>query len=41
LITAIKRSIFNQVGKLKPQIPKISTSVWKELIVEERKTRLK
>lgn len=41
LITAIKRSIFNQVEKLKPLTPKISTSVWKELIIEEKKNRSK
>jgi len=41
LITAIKRSIFNQVEKLKPLTPKINTSVWKELIIEEKKNRSK
>lgn len=38
LITAIKRSIFNQAEKVKPLITKISTSVWKELIIEEKKS---
>ncbi len=38
LITAIKRSIFNQGEKVKPLTPKISTSVWKELILEEKKS---
>lgn len=41
LITAIKRSIFNQVEKVKPLTTKISTSIWKELIVEERKALMK
>lgn len=38
LITAIKRSIFNQVEKVKPITTKISTSSWKELILEEQKS---
>ena len=41
LITAIKRSIFNQAEKVKPLTTKISTSIWKELIVEERKALTK
>lgn len=41
LITAIKRSIFNQNDKVKPLTTKISTSIWKNLIVEERKVLTK
>lgn len=41
LITAIKRSIFNQADKVKPLTTKISTSIWKDLIVEERKALTK
>jgi AAA+ superfamily predicted ATPase len=41
LVTAIKRSIFNQTDKVKPLTTKISTSIWKGLIVEERKALTK
>lgn len=41
LITAIKRSIFNQAEKTKPIAPKISTTVWSELIIEEKKSLAK
>jgi len=36
LITSIKRSIFDQVEKLKVSNVKISTALWKELILEEK-----
>lgn len=36
LVTAIKRSIFDQVEKIKPIKTTIKTSVWKELIEEEK-----
>lgn len=38
LITAIKRSIFNQDKGSKQLIPKINTLLWKELVIEEKKT---
>jgi len=38
LITAIKRSIFNQSDKVKPISTKISTTVWKDLVLEEKKS---
>ena len=38
LVTAIKRSIFNHTDKSKPISNKISTAVWKELIIEEKKS---
>jgi AAA+ superfamily predicted ATPase len=41
LITAIKRSIFNQTEKVKALTTKISTTVWKELIIEEKKSLTK
>jgi AAA+ superfamily predicted ATPase len=41
LITAIKRSIFNQAEKIKPLTTKINTTVWKELIIEEKKSLAK
>ena len=41
LITAIKRSIFNQAENVKLLSTKISTNVWKELIVEEKKSLAK
>jgi AAA+ superfamily predicted ATPase len=41
LITAIKRSIFNQAEKVKPLTTKISTTIWKELILEEKKSLAK
>jgi len=41
LITAIKRSIFNQAEKVKSLSTKISTSVWKDLIMEEKKSLAK
>lgn len=41
LITAIKRSIFNQAEKVKPITTKISTTVWKKLILEEKKSLAK
>ncbi len=37
LITAIKRSIFNQPEKVRPLSQEINTLVWKELIIEEKK----
>jgi len=37
LVTAIKRSIFSQAKKARPIITKISTTVWRELIIEEKK----
>ena len=37
LVTAIKRSLFNQAeGKVKPIKATISTDIWKELIDEEK-----
>lgn len=36
LVNAIKRSIFNHTDKIKPISNKISTAVWKELIIEEK-----
>ena len=41
LITAIKRSIFDHVEKAKILNIKISTSLWKELILEEKESLLK
>lgn len=41
LITAIKRSIFDHADKVKPILNKISTTAWKELIIEEKKSLLK
>lgn len=41
LITAIKRSIFNQAEKVKPLTTKISTTIWRELIIEEKKSLAK
>jgi hypothetical protein len=41
LITAIKRSIFNQAEKVKPLTTKISTTIWKDLIIEEKKSLAK
>lgn len=41
LITTIKRSIFNQVENSKLITPKISSLVWKELIIEEKKALTK
>ncbi len=41
LITAIKRSIFNQSEKIKQLKTKISTALWKELIVDEKKSLVK
>jgi AAA+ superfamily predicted ATPase len=41
LITAIKRSIFNQAEKIKPLTTKINTAVWKELILGEKKSLAK
>ena len=38
LITSIKRSIFSETEKIKPLSPKISTVLWKELILEEKKS---
>lgn len=38
LVTAIKRSIFNQVENIKSIVIKINTSEWKELILEEKKS---
>lgn len=38
LVTAIKRSIFNNTDKSKTISNKISTAVWKELILEEKKS---
>ncbi len=38
LINAIKRSIFDQYEKIKQLSPKIKTSVWKDLILEEKKS---
>jgi SpoVK/Ycf46/Vps4 family AAA+-type ATPase len=40
LITAIKRSLFNQTIKPKIPLTKISTAIWKELITEEKKILL-
>jgi len=36
LVTAIKRSLFNQTGKALPTIPIIKSAIWRELIEEEK-----
>lgn len=36
LVTAIKRSLFNQANKIKPIKPSINIGIWKELIDEEK-----
>lgn len=41
LITAIKRSIFNQPEKVRQLSTKISTLTWKELILDEKKSLAK
>ena len=41
LITSIKRSIFDHVEKLKTLNVKISTALWKELILEEKEALAK
>jgi len=41
LLTAIKRSIFNQPKQIKPISIKISITIWKELILEEKKALTK
>ena len=41
LITSIKRSILDSVGKVKPLNMKIRTSLWKELILEEKESLTK
>ena len=38
LIAAIKRSLFDQADKVIPMHTKISTSIWKELLMAERKS---
>lgn len=38
LVTAIKRSIFNQTTKVRPLDQQINTLIWKELILEEKKS---
>lgn len=38
LVTAIKRSIFNQAEKVRPLTQQINTLIWKELILEEKKS---
>jgi SpoVK/Ycf46/Vps4 family AAA+-type ATPase len=37
LVTAIKRSLFNQTGKVIPLKPIINTAIWRQLIEEEKK----
>lgn len=37
LVTAIKRSIFNQDNTLKELIPTVNTIIWQQMIIEEKK----
>lgn len=41
LVAAIKRSIFTQYEAVKPLVTKVSTTIWKELIAEEKKLMIK